>query len=991
MKKKTKTNTNPLSNKSSSVKYIREKSKEKSKEKIISPNPNIEIITSSHFRKIIESKTITTSISPSQKLKKQTKPEMMTYNNSFKGEQYPIKYDEIKFGSPQSKKPNQSLKSSKTSSKLITSSSPSKSKLNGNKSDNQNLSNKKKLNPNRTMSELNSGINLKRNLSPNGGGSFYGSGNGNSMIQNKSKSKAKIKSLLMQKNSNQNENKNENDYDNNLPFDYNDPEAIEKFLIKEDPNKYGFNLWLHMKRNLQNIEKLCKDELSKNSYYCIDCKLSVCTKCPDFESHKDHKLINTYLYYVCDEKTIQDSFLPIDELFKEHSTWFNPQTMKNELKELVIKNFDELINQLNDIKQSKIKEIDKLFQNSIDRTQELDDKRNQLKNDIKEFFNQQKSFFCINIEDQNKENGNKNENEDKVKSNKDKYNTIFLSSYDLLENTKYMNNEIKQIVDTLQENKNNYINFFNDKVKEVKKNLELLTHKVKDDFDFNSFNKDFYRIIHVKIKKYYDKINSMKKYIYDRVNKKGNFDDIDKNNKDSETQVTQKFENVLNYQLIDKEEANNLKSKLKGKYSRLQNNNFNILAGASKKILNIINNMNFINNNNNSNNGGTIEAGNLSQTLLSKAGENGNNSNAVANVYNSPDEIKLDKDVLQKFFAYELYKILNKVKKSQKKLITSSPSFNLSSSDVNSNSSISYKDNNKLRNKKSSVGKSFIKDKNINGNENEKEELSLDEEIELAKPIPGTSEIQLYDKRTNTMVRKFVKFDKSKFKYSNFLLGCRSVLIKEILYIFGGVDKESKITNVAYAYHIKTNKLKLLPEMIFPHCYHSVEFLDFYKSIVVLGGENSGKCELYDMREKMWRALPEMNVPRAHCNLYLDKYSHTIFSFFGVIGKFANNKNIYTDVIEFLELKKLALGWNKIDYENKAEMDFKAGYNKIFPLNNEMILVYGATNMRNFVKKAAVFLINKEEMVKIDNRIFRELKEKSKSSKKLDKILSAYI
>ncbi len=72
-------------------------------------------------------------------------------------------------------------------------------------------------------------------------------------------------------------------------------------------------------------------------------------------------------------------------------------------------------------------------------------------------------------------------------------------------------------------------------------------------------------------------------------------------------------------------------------------------------------------------------------------------------------------------------------------------------------------------------------------------------------------------------------------------------------------------------------------------------------------------------------------------------------------------------------------------------MDFKSGYNKILPLNREMILIYGATNMRDFVKKAAVYLVPKFEIVKIDNQIFREIKETSKTEKKLARILSTYI
>ena len=118
--------------------------------------------------------------------------------------------------------------------------------------------------------------------------------------------------------------------------------------------------------------------------------------------------------------------------------------------------------------------------------------------------------------------------------------------------------------------------------------------------------------------------------------------------------------------------------------------------------------------------------------------------------------------------------------------------------------------------------------------------------------------------------------------------------------------------------------------------------------------------------------------------------NHAIYAFFGVVGSITE-KNNYTDVLECLELRKLALGWYKIDYNNKAEMDFKSGINKILPLTPEMVLVYGATNMRNFAKKSAIYLIPKQEMIKIDNRIFNEIREASKKNRRLSKVLTSYM
>ena len=104
----------------------------------------------------------------------------------------------------------------------------------------------------------------------------------------------------------------------------------------------------------------------------------------------------------------------------------------------------------------------------------------------------------------------------------------------------------------------------------------------------------------------------------------------------------------------------------------------------------------------------------------------------------------------------------------------------------------------------------------------------------MAKPIPGKAEIQVYDRKTNIIVKRNIKFDKNKHKYLYFLTGCRCVLIKDKLYIFGGVDKENNITKIAWVYYIKDSELKPMPEMIHPHAYHAVEFLEYYKSIVVI-------------------------------------------------------------------------------------------------------------------------------------------------------------
>ena len=738
------------------------------------------------------------------------------------------------------------------------------------------------------------------------------------------KNKKRVFSLSPKKIENNN---NNNDININLDKQY--------INVNLNPESYGFNLYKHLKENLRNKDKLCKDKLTKESFYCLDCKLSTCKKCLSFNIHKGHNLIPKYLYINCDENIFNNCFESIDSIFenKNNNFFLNNQELKEEMKNLIKENIDNIIKRLNELKNKKLKEIDKLFESTDGCVDFFKDKEKDIKNDIKNFLSSQKDFFNLQIEEEistknsTSRTGNNPEidlinnfkmegiNESQV--NRDRFNTIFLTNYDLFKNTEYINGEIRKLIQDIDNNRDRYEKYFLENIKLINSEIDNFSQDFKGVFNYRYLTIDFYKTITNKLNQYLEKISKMKKYIYDTVNKDGTFEKILKDNNTHETKIKQRFENILSNQFDDKSGNDSITTFSKtntnsNKLSSHLNNHYNLLSRLSS---------------------------NFYQT------KNSNEKNKKNQIYKSEDEIKLDKPLLQEFFSYEAF---------------------------------------------NNIRTHFKKNKHKKVDEIITNENYLDKDIDIAKPIPGTNEIQLYDKKTTTLSRKTVKFDKSKHKYNNFLHGCRSVLIKDNLYILGGVDQDKISTKIAYVYYTKTNELKLMREMICPHAYHSVQFLDYYKSIIVIGGENSSQCELYDLNVGLWRRLPDLNIPRSFCNLYLDKFTHALYTFFGLVGNLTQKKN-FTDVIEVLELKRLSLGWNKIDYENKAEMDFKSGHNKILPLNREMILIYGATNMRDFVKKAAVYLVPKFEIVKIDNKIFKEIKETSKTDKRLEKILSSYI
>jgi hypothetical protein len=713
---------------------------------------------------------------------------------------------------------------------------------------------------------------------------------------------------------------------------------INPLIQNYDPNLYGFNLYKHVKENLRNKDKLCKDKITKESYYCIDCKISTCKKCLLFHVHNGHTLIPKYLYYEPNQQIFNEAFSEFDTLFSQNLDYLDNKKLKEELKKIVTDNIDKLAKRLNDIKNKKLKELDKLFENTDGCIKILKEKKSQIENDIKKYFEKQKDFYAIQINESEDTKNKKEINEDPdfdvlknlknnvnkdtgmIESNDDMYNSTFLTNYDIFKNTKYINSEICKLINDIKINKEKYLNELNENINKINEDLDKLNKPFNGIFNFNYLTTDFYKMVSDKLNKYNEKIDGMRKYIFDMVNKDGGYDSIEKDNRLAETTIKQRFDNILNYQLSDKDEELTVKTKTGKGNKALHRLSMYLNTGLA-----------------------SIKLSNALQTLSNGSNaDTKNHENKSKIIYEKPEDIKLDKKVLQQYFAYENYNTIH----------------------------------NYFRYKKPKKEDEILDE--------------LDEGIDIARPVPGTNEMLLYDKKTRNLIKKTVDFDKKKHKYLSFLNGCRSVLVKEMLYIFGGVDQEKKPSKIAYVYYIKTNELKVMPEMLKPHAYHSVEFLDYYKSIIVIGGENSNACEIYDLTTGLWKELPNMNMPRAHCNLYLDKFNHIIYTFFGVVGDITE-KNNYTDIIEFLELKRIALGWTVVDYKNKAEMDFKSGYTKILPLSNEMILIYGATNMRDFGKKAAIFLIPKLEIIKIDNKIFKEIKEKSKYSRKLSKILSSYI
>ena len=149
-----------------------------------------------------------------------------------------------------------------------------------------------------------------------------------------------------------------------------------------------------------------------------------------------------------------------------------------------------------------------------------------------------------------------------ITTNTDGLNSTFLITYDLLKNSKNINDQIKYFMNDIKVNREKYLTDFTNKKNVIYEDiLKLLNFD--GSFNYQFLDNEFYKIIDEKIHKYTDQIENMKRKIMDKVNKKGNFDDIDRENKIANSKIKLDFDYILNNQLIDEDEAKTIRSKTK--------------------------------------------------------------------------------------------------------------------------------------------------------------------------------------------------------------------------------------------------------------------------------------------------------------------------------------------------------------------------------------------------------------------------------------------
>ena len=723
----------------------------------------------------------------------------------------------------------------------------------------------------------------------------------------------------------------------------------------------SIDVYQHLRHNILNPKINCKETLSDEIYYCITCKQSTCQQC-SLIKHKNHKIIPKYFFYSCPKNFFDEVQNAIQDSYKINDN-------KNSYISLIESQAQELHNKIDEIKQKKIKEINNVFNNTLKCIKELENNMNEVKNMMQNFYKNNKYFFC-------------------VAKNNDLDNSIFLLYYELNYIGYIKNKEIIKRIEILKKDLIKYNEYF-----EIHKNKTI---KIMDDFigleEPQTNTDDLYWDIKFRIKTYNEHIEKLKQNIYDIMAQSGNINNLkelvsilDSKNKKGIQYIFNQDYFTKNQDIKKNKEINTERVKKNDKEKECSSPNKEIkvinktietmrrdktskLLSLTKKLMltgkkspriyrgtdrnYYFNSLSMKNKTNYLSNGNLQKSYSRTKTKTFSGKTSSFINHQTQEVtksalrhigINSSKDICLDDKIKKKYFTYSYIDLYNRLFSQQPR-------------------------------------KSFDNNARIFADYNNRNILLK----EYVKPIIGTNEIMVYDSLQDKSIKVKVNLNKEKYGYEKFPSGCRHLYIEGKLYICGGVDPVSNPINTTLVYQPSNNIIQKIDNMLNPHSYHSMEYLDNYDCFVVVGGENNVCVELFDIFTQKWSKLPDLNIPRANINIYFDEFTSELYALFGALGNYTEKKNEYSEAIEVLELNDISSGWCKIDYYKGSSFDIRREIVTTYPFTRTKLLVYGGKSCRENEKLFGIYLIDRMELIKADKDVIEKIKCEQKKIKMIN-------
>ena len=226
-----------------------------------------------------------------------------------------------------------------------------------------------------------------------------------------------------------------------------------------------------------------------------------------------------------------------------------------------------------------------------------------------------------------------------------------------------------------------------------------------------------------------------------------------------------------------------------------------------------------------------------------------------------------------------------------------------------------------------------------------KKEYDLNHFLFIA-PIYNTSTIigAFPDENTARINIDFKKvFTEKDLQLNSFPQGGAFCNDEKYSYFSGGQEKMKGVSKIFLRMNtnIENGKIEMtkMPTMLYSHYNHSMISNDNY--IFVIGGNNSNKCEAFNIRTSKWEAMPDLNSAERQ-RAILAIYDNYLYAFMGCT-QFG-----ILDTVERIYIKDLKNNkWEKVNVKNPSNINIKFYGAGVYCLNGELFFVAGKKGIGN--------------------------------------------
>ena len=179
------------------------------------------------------------------------------------------------------------------------------------------------------------------------------------------------------------------------------------------------------------------------------------------------------------------------------------------------------------------------------------------------------------------------------------------------------------------------------------------------------------------------------------------------------------------------------------------------------------------------------------------------------------------------------------------------------------------------------------------------------------------------------------------------LEGISQISVESSLFLCGSskLDNSHVPTSGAFLLQIANQTLKKVQFLInSKHSHYNPSLCNYANhSLVVIGGKQQTKCEVYNITSSRWKTIQDLPEERYLCSLMVDKNDEYLYLF----GGFNRNVSMITGSVLRVNLTNYFTQWERIMINENGQLLKRCSMNTFRSANSNLIYIIGGRDIHN--------------------------------------------